>query len=318
MMKTNDITVNVMMPVYNHEKYLQQSLDSILSQNFKGIIKVVVGEDCSTDNSREIIREYQGKYPNFIDAIYQEENVGMFENEKDISKQLKGDYIAILEGDDYWCDSYKLQKQVDFLETHPEYYGVTHNVKVVDENGLEYSNNKLYPFREEGDYNLEDFLAGIQPGQTASFVFRNCFANKTEEEIDRICNYRINSDMRFLLTMLLEGKVYVMESKMSAYRYITSHGDSWNAQAINKNLSDYYYNSALEMERFAYEEYGVIINAMNMRYNALLNGILHVIRGRRKEDIQNFKHLWKKETEKKQFIVFFVKKLLKKYIDNRN
>lgn len=310
--KTHNITVSVMMLVYNHEKYLRQSIDSILNQNFRGIIKVVVGEDCSTDNSRKIIREYQEKYPNFIEAIYQEENVGMFENEKDISKQLKGDYIAILEGDDYWCDSYKLQKQVDFLETHPEYYGVTHNVKVVDENGLEYSNNKIYPFRGEGDYNLEDFLAGIQPGQTASFVFRNCFANKTEEDINRICNYGLNSDIRFLLTMLLEGKVYVMESEMSAYRYITSHGDSWNARAISQNLSDYYFNSALEMERFAYEEYGVTINAWNMRYNALLNSILHVLRNKRKEDIRKFFRIWKREPEKKRFIVFFGKKLVGK------
>lgn len=306
--KTHDITVNVMMPVYNHEKYLQQSLNSILNQNFNGIIKVVVGEDCSTDGSRDIIRSYQEKYPDYIDAIYQEENVGMYKNERDISKRLKGDYIAILEGDDYWCDQYKLQKQVDFLETHPEYYGVTHNVKVVDEDGLDIG-NIIYPFREEGDYTLEDFLAGIQPGQTASFVLRNCFANKTEEDIDRICNYRMNGDTRFLLTMLLEGKVYVMETVMSVYRYITTYGDSWNARAITQNLSDYYFNSALEMERFAYDEYGVTINAQSKRYNALLNSVLHVIRNRRKEDLCKFFYIWKREPEKKTFIIFFVKKL---------
>lgn len=308
---SESVFVSVIMLVYNHERYLQQALDSILSQKFDEKIEIVIGEDCSTDNSREIVQNYESTYPNIIKPIYHDHNVGMNENLKQVLLKATGKYIAFLEGDDFWIDNCELQRQIDFLESNLDYSGTTHNVVVVDEYGNENrENQKIYSFHIAGDYSLNELLEGVQPGQTASFVFRNFYLNMTSQKFNKMYNYKMNGDVRFLLTMLLEGKVYCMEERMSAYRYVTTHGDSWNARAASNNLSDYYYMTAKEIERFAYEEYGTTINARKKRHDALTNSILFVIRNKRKMDLEKFNDIWLQETEKKDFCYYILKKII--------
>lgn len=117
----NNPLVSVWMITYNHEKYISQALDGILMQKTNFNYEIVIGEDCSTDRTREICIEYQKKYPDKIKLLLNEKNIGVTPNFIQTLKACKGKYIALCEGDDYWTDSYKLQKQVDFLEANPEY-----------------------------------------------------------------------------------------------------------------------------------------------------------------------------------------------------
>lgn len=117
--------VSVLMITYNHEKYIAQAIDSVLMQKTNFDYEIVIGEDCSTDKTREIVLEYKAKHPDKIKLLLQEKNLGMIQNFIDTLKACTGKYIALLEGDDYWTDPYKLQKQVDFLEANPE-YGLVH------------------------------------------------------------------------------------------------------------------------------------------------------------------------------------------------
>lgn len=119
--------VSVVMVTYNHERFLAQALDSILEQKVAFPYEIVVGEDCSTDGTREILKSYAAKHPDVIRPIYHEHNVGMQPNAMAILKKCRGKYLAALEGDDYWCDSGKLQLQVDFLENNPGHSGCCHN-----------------------------------------------------------------------------------------------------------------------------------------------------------------------------------------------
>lgn len=127
MMSTNEngeIVVSIICCAYNHANYIRECLDGFISQKTEFPIEVLIHDDASTDNTAEIIREYETRYPKFIKPVYQQ--VNQYSQGVDIFFDIllpkaKGKYIAICEGDDYWTDPLKLQKQVDFLESHSDY-----------------------------------------------------------------------------------------------------------------------------------------------------------------------------------------------------
>lgn len=113
--------VSVCMITYNHENYIREAIEGVLKQKTDFPIELIIGEDCSTDGTRKIVVEYAKKYPNIILSLLSETNLGMMRNFLDTMKAAKGKYIALCEGDDFWIDPYKLQKQVDFLEENQDF-----------------------------------------------------------------------------------------------------------------------------------------------------------------------------------------------------
>lgn len=124
--------VSVLLITYNHEHYIAQAIDSILMQRTSFPFEVVIGEDCSTDGTREIVCGYQARYPEIVRALLPEANQGPFKNVAAGLAACRGQYIASLEGDDYWTDPEKLQLQVDFLDRHPECSICFHPACMVD------------------------------------------------------------------------------------------------------------------------------------------------------------------------------------------
>jgi len=112
--------VSVKMITYNHAPYIEQAIEGALMQKTNFPIELVIGEDCSTDGTREIVFEYQKKYPEIIRVITSDKNIGMKKNGYRSAKACRGKYIAFCDGDDYWHHPHKLQKQADYLENHPE------------------------------------------------------------------------------------------------------------------------------------------------------------------------------------------------------
>lgn len=119
-----EVVVSVLMITYNHECYIKQAIESVLNQKCNFRIELIIGEDCSEDNTKQICMEYISKYPE-INLLTSEINLGAIPNFIRTLDACNGKYIAICEGDDYWTDSYKLQKQVDYLESNPD-YGLVH------------------------------------------------------------------------------------------------------------------------------------------------------------------------------------------------
>lgn len=157
---------------YNHEKYIRQCLEGVLMQKTTFPFEIIIGEDCSTDNTRTVVQEFESRYPDIIKPIYHERNVGGARNGFEFCyPRLKGKYIAICEGDDYWIDPNKLQKQVDFLEQNPDYVLCFHRVKSVDHN------DEMIGIQDKADsavlYNRQDILHISIP--TLSVVFKKCF-----------------------------------------------------------------------------------------------------------------------------------------------
>jgi glycosyltransferase involved in cell wall biosynthesis len=112
--------LSVMMITYNHERFIAQALESVLAQRVNFDFEVVVGEDCSTDRTREILIDFHRRYPDRIVPLLREKNLGAMRNLQETLASCRGQYVALLEGDDYWISDDKLQKQVDFLDAHPD------------------------------------------------------------------------------------------------------------------------------------------------------------------------------------------------------
>jgi len=127
------IKVSACIITYNHEKYIKDCLDGALAQKVNFDYEIVVSEDCSTDNTRKILLDYQKKYPDKIKLFLNEKNLGLSGNWLKSWTRCNCDYMAICEGDDYWTNPNKLQKQIDFLEANPDFALSSHNANVMQD-----------------------------------------------------------------------------------------------------------------------------------------------------------------------------------------
>src|SRR5690554_694039 len=168
----SQITVSICCVTYNHGEYIKQALDSFLAQKTRFNIEILIHDDASTDNTPQIIKKIEEKYPTIIKPIYQKEN----QHSKGIQisntfnfPRARGKYIALCEGDDYWTDPYKLQKQVDFLEANPEYVLTADNAIWHD---LGPDKQRPFSTNPEKDVSIGELLRERQFA-TAAVVFRN-------------------------------------------------------------------------------------------------------------------------------------------------
>ena len=170
--------LSVSITTYNHDKYIAQALESVLIQRTKFDYEMIIGEDGSKDNTRKIVQDYQNRFPDKIRLFLNErKNVIYIDgiptgswNLVNNLKHAKGEYIALLDGDDYWTNPYKLQKQVDFLDNHPECAICFHNVTVFHEEGEHEPFNHFSDNRKE-IFTLKDLLRGNFI-HTSSVMFR--------------------------------------------------------------------------------------------------------------------------------------------------
>src|ERR1700730_1952903 len=150
--------LSVMMITYNHEKFIAQALASILEQQVNFEYEIVVGEDFSTDDTRKILMDFHRRYPEQIVPFLRSKNVGAMANFAATLSACKGDYVAFLEGDDYWTDEFKLQKQANFLDAHPASVMCCHRVQLLYENGIAGLGVDMCPVIPSGPYRIEDLL----------------------------------------------------------------------------------------------------------------------------------------------------------------
>ena len=141
--KTDSPKVSILTISYNQEKYIRQTLDSFIMQKTNFKYEIVIADDCSTDKTPEIISEYVEKYPDIFRATLRKKNLGSWQNFLGVLSEARGKYIALCEGDDYWTDPEKLQKQADFLDKNLSYALCFHPVKVVFDNNEE--KESVYP-----------------------------------------------------------------------------------------------------------------------------------------------------------------------------
>lgn len=223
-----EIDISVIVLSYYHEKYIAQALDSILMQETSLRYEVLVGDDASGDRTPEIIQEYAAKYPDIIKPVLREENVGANYNSWDLIRRTKGKYIATLEGDDFWLDPHKLQKQFDFLESHPEYIGCCSKCLIVDENSKPDYERSCHIAWNKKVFTLEDLTESWQlPGQVGTGMTRNFYRDMEPEEYKIL--YKVHpmvGDKTGTVLALSRGPVYCSNEVLSAYRFIDKKGEN--------------------------------------------------------------------------------------------
>ena len=205
--------VSVIMMAYNHETYIAQAIEGVVRQQCNFPIELLIGEDCSTDRTRGICVEYQKRYPKLIRLITAETNVGMHKNTFRLLGRSKGRYVAICEGDDYWCDKRKLEKQVRMLDSHPgmnlcfSRVGVCqgHSEKVITE---------WYPRREKQCYALEDFISGRVTGVTCTV----CFNREVVSTLPSFIEAGAMTDWPLLVLALVTGYAGYIPEMLAVYR----------------------------------------------------------------------------------------------------
>ncbi|MGC2165384.1 MAG: glycosyltransferase [Gallionella sp.] len=216
--------VSVCITAYDHEQYLAEALDSVLSQKINFEIEVIIGEDYSTDSTLQIAQDYQARYSDLIRVVqsgYREKlvingHVTARYNFLNVLGLAKGKYIAWLDGDDYWIDSLKLQKQVDFLEEHEEYSLTFHNVYLEDsETGAVRETKPTYhPSNFPGRNELEDLLLTHNIVPTSAALLRNNIP-----KVFPAIFYKVQiGDWPFQIFNLNFGRVKYMEEIMGVYR----------------------------------------------------------------------------------------------------
>lgn len=225
-MEKSDIKVSVWCITYNHEKYIRDALESFLTQKTNFKFEIIIHDDASTDTTAAIIKEYYEKYPDIIVPIFQSENQYSLNISNMFSYLLNysnGKYIAICEGDDYWIDDLKLQKQVEYMETNPECTLSFHNAKVVstDKKVLEESflpKHYLYQFffkNKSCIYNTEDMIL-LDFAPTNSLIFKKEDVNGCIDFMNQ--KKRVCGDLIFRIYYTSRGYAYYFNEKMSAYR----------------------------------------------------------------------------------------------------
>lgn len=209
--------VSVCCITYNHEKYIKQALDSFLMQitNFK--IEIIIGEDCSTDQTRGIVESYYHRYPDIIRLSVSDNNVGAIRNQVRVINKAKGKYIAMCDGDDYWSDPLKLQKQIDFMESHPQHVICCHYTKVIDEYGKMVYVNKA---PEALEFAFEDVLLGKkEETRICSLVARsNGWVKQIGNEDWYYKTFGTDTLFKLYIMAWTNGKIYVIPEVMAVYR----------------------------------------------------------------------------------------------------
>lgn len=206
-MNQDEIVVSVCMITYNHEAYIRRAIDSVLMQKTGFNYELIIGEDCSADSTRAICEEYANIHkhirllPSFV-------NLGIMRNSIRSLQACRGKYIALCEGDDYWTDPLKLQKQVDFLETNKTYAGTAHQSMVLVDN----TESRLFRQQVPTEITVND-LIGPRLFHTASVVFRSSVFEllnnaPTVLSLDRLLN----------LCIVFSGKFRYFDDCMCVYR----------------------------------------------------------------------------------------------------
>ncbi len=170
--------LSILCITYNHEKYIGQAIDSFLMQETYFPIEIVIGDDCSKDGTSLIIENYKKKHPSLVRIVTSKSNVGFVENFRRTLNACKGRYIAICEGDDYWIDKQKVQIQVEFLESHPEYVITYHDACPFDEAGASLIPQLSKEFQRDA---TEEELIKCRPISTLTACFRNVLPDIPDE-----------------------------------------------------------------------------------------------------------------------------------------
>lgn len=272
-----EILFSLIITTYNHEQYIGQALESVLSQKTEYKYEIIIGEDCSTDKTRSVIKKYQKRYPEIIRPVYHKNNMGGTKKSYYAIGRARGRYIAFMDGDDLWCDDNRIQKDVTFLEAHQEYTGVCHHCKIIDVDGKEVTEGlgekQILNLPENTVYTFEDFKKWKLPGHISCITARNIFP-----EIDYRILYKasdIIGDRTISMLLSLDGPIFRDFQVVSCYRYRNSADQkNFTAEFANKNWRDKEVLTIRKLELWLEKKKGIKFDFTRNKKNLLAASVV--------------------------------------------
>lgn len=236
--------------VYNHEKYIAKTLNSLINQKTRYSYQIYIFEDFSSDNSREIVKKISVEYPDKIIPIFNPRNFGDFWNLRMNFKYLNSKYFALLDGDDFWSSELKIEHVISFLEENPEFIGVSHNVMLEFDDGRQ--NELLNKIKfDRTEHTIIDLISGYCYHHTSALIYRNFFGGK----LPQIYYHPYSGDWFFSMIHAEHGHIKYFDDVWSTYR-IHSNGMWSMLSDIEKNMRNidatFHYNRLLN---YKYDKY---------------------------------------------------------------
>ena len=253
--------VSVATTTYNHEKFIVQALESVLMQKVNFDYEFVIVEDCSTDRTREIVIDYQSRYPDVIRLILPEVNKGENWTWIKSMEACQGEYIALFHGDDYWTSADKLQKQVDFLDHHPECSLCFHNALFIYEDQNHSPHNFCFP--EQKRITTTEDLLETNYINTSSVMFRNGLVTEFPEWY-----YKLPvGDFPLFILLSEHGKIGYIDKVMTAYR--VHPAGSWSGSSFPRRIQNYFIVRDTINAYFRYQYDDIIMKAKDKNVDHL-------------------------------------------------
>ena len=276
--------VSILLVTYNHEKYISEALDCILIQNVDFNYEVIVADDFSTDHTLEIVEKYRDKRPDIFFILNLVKNVGITKNYQRGFKACSGEYIAVLEGDDYWTSPFKLKKQVEFLDNHRECV-LTFNRFVVFDMDSKRQNVQPWPVNDDFQYIMvTDLVKDNFIGNFSTCVYRTDVIKKIDDSLYDLTVY----DWMLNIVVAQQGLIGYIPDVMSVYR-LHSAG-TWTQKSQNEKIQDTI-NLMEVYDKYLEYKYTAEFSEHKNRLSAMLHPVDAVVEQRKvlfKHKIQNY------------------------------
>lgn len=308
------VDLSIIILTYNHKDYIRHCIDSVLMQRFDFKTEVIIGDDCSTDGTVEILKEYKEKYP-FLQLVLREENIGGTRNAYELSCMMQGRYYAYLEGDDYWCDENKLQLQYDHLLSHPELVGCYHDCNIVDATEKPVG-KPLYWVSRKKRFSFEDFDGIRLPGHSSTWMRKNLYRFS---DVDLSSVYKFNrhiGDRTVILVFLANGDFERIDKTMSCYRLVRGNSSRSLTAAVYSGTNAF----STEYELVcSYEKYCSVVlkreKSMEKRKNKIICDVFcYLLRSRNRDALVMLKKYISLSRNKVISIISIPKNIILKFI----
>lgn len=310
-LKASKCYLSVIVITYNHEKYIQKCLDSILMQEINFDIEIIIGDDFSNDNTPNIIRDYYKKFPDIIRPHIRSHNLGATKNQYKCFLEAKGKYIAILDGDDFWTDRNKLKSQVNFLDKNSNYIGSSQRYSIVDQdNKIIKTIYKGPGSPESGDYKLDHFLNYIYYGHPGTLVFRNIFLKPKHDYSIIYKADRFVGDITLCMILVCLGIIHVSNDNMTSYRkVIFKDGTSYQSSIKRKSQILKRINFLKKLESYCQLEMNLDIKHRDRSLYYLWWSILFMLRYPSRYNLSTLKQVFRLTDNKWRLPVYIIMKL---------
>lgn len=258
----NNVMVSICCIAYNHERYITDTLEGFVMQKTNFPFEIVISDDCSKDGTRDIIDRYKSRYPELFKDVSPQANLGSINNFLYVQRKAVGKYIAVCEGDDYWTDPLKLQKQVDFMESNPDYSLCFTNTMV------KYVDHDVIAVNHVWDtYSIEDLIRNnalnvvsrgdniVSSGHTSTLLYR-----RPEFPLPDWISHCFIGDEPLFIALAQYGKAKFINEITSVYR-------------AGVGISSMNYQAEVDWENRALM-YKSINEGLGFRYKSIINPII--------------------------------------------